>query len=159
MASQYRMERECGTKESPQQLAVLREKWPLAFPAKYQDVRPLAIGAAREIAAAMGWPVPYTLGVLTRWKMAPAYCEAVLCHDQRIALDGAPAETVDPEAKNLATKRLAQLAARKALKKAAKGAAPAKSATPAPAPHAEMKPTTPAQLRDRVRASLLRRTA
>ena len=24
--------------------------------------------------------------------MAPVYCQAVLCHDQRIALDGAPAE-------------------------------------------------------------------
>jgi sRNA-binding protein len=97
---------------------VLREKWPLAFPVEHQDVRPLAIGTAREIAAAMGWPVPYTLGVLARWKMAPIYCEAVVCHDQRIALDGAPAETVDA-AKDLATKQLAQLAARKTVKVAA----------------------------------------
>jgi hypothetical protein len=43
---------------------VLREKWPLAFTVKQQDVRPLAIGATREIAAAMGWSLPYTLGVL-----------------------------------------------------------------------------------------------
>jgi hypothetical protein len=57
----------------------------------------LAIGAAREIAAAMGWSIPYTLGVLGGWKMAPVYCQAVLCHDQRIALDGAPAETVDAQ--------------------------------------------------------------
>ena len=54
MASQNRIERDRGIKESSQQLAVLREKWPLAFPVEHQDVRPLAIGTAREIAATMG---------------------------------------------------------------------------------------------------------
>jgi len=103
MASQYRIERDRGTKDSPQQLTVLREKWPLAFPANDQDVRPLAIGAAREIAAAMGWSLPFTLGVLGRWKMASIYCQAVLCHDQRITLDGAPAEPVGAEARDIAT--------------------------------------------------------
>jgi len=147
MASQYRIERDRGIKESAQQFAVLREKWPLAFPVKHQDIRPLAIGTTRQIAATMGWSLPYTLGVLAHWKMAPVYCQAVLCHDQRITLDGAPAEAVDAEAKDLATKRLAQLAARKAAKKEAK--------TAAPAPPAE----TPEQLRARVRASLLRRSA
>ena len=49
MASKYSIERERGTKEAREQLAVLRQKWPLAFPVKLQDVRPLAIGAAREI--------------------------------------------------------------------------------------------------------------
>jgi hypothetical protein len=85
-------------------------KWPVAFPVKDQDVRPLAIGAASEIAAAMGWSFPYTLGVLGRWKMASVYCRAVLYHDQRIALDGAPAEPVRAEAKDLAAKQLARLA-------------------------------------------------
>jgi sRNA-binding protein len=155
MTSPYRIERDRGTKEYRHQFAVLREKWPLAFPVKDQDVRPLAIGATGEIAAAMGWSLPYTLGVLGRWKMAPVYCQAVLCHDQRIALDGSPAETVDAEAKDLAAKQLARLAARKA-KKAAEAAVPAvvrqKSA---PAPTAPTK--TPEQLRDRVRAALLRR--
>jgi hypothetical protein len=61
MPSTYQIERNRGTKDARQQLAVLREKWPLAFPAKHQDVRPLAVGAAREIAAAMGWSLPYTL--------------------------------------------------------------------------------------------------
>ena len=159
MVSQYRIERDRGIAESPQQLAVLREKWPRAFPAKDQDVRPLAIGAGHEIAAAMGWSLPYTLGVLGRWKMADVYCQAVLCHDQRIALDGSPAETVDAEAKDLATKQLAQLAARKAAKKAAEAAAPAVvKPKPAPAPPTET-PPTPEQLRDRVRASFLRRRA
>jgi hypothetical protein len=31
----------------------------------------------------MGWSLPYTLGVLGRWKMAAVYCQAVLAHDQR----------------------------------------------------------------------------
>jgi sRNA-binding protein len=60
----------------------------------------------------------------------------VLCHDQRIALDGAPAETVDPEAKDLAAKQLARLAARTAAKKAAVAAAPADEAETCPCPGA-----------------------
>ena len=81
---------------------------------------------------------------------------AVLSHDQRIALDGTPAETVDAEAKDLATKQLARLAARKAAMKAAEAAAPAvEKPKAAPAPPTE----TPEQLRDRVRAALLRRRA
>src|SRR6202051_4769904 len=119
MASKYRIERDRGTKESQQQLAVLREKWPLASRVADQ-VRPLAIGAAREIAVALGWSLPYTLGVLRSWKMAPAYCQAVLSHDQRIALDGAPAEAVDAEAEDLAAKHFAERAARKTTAKAAK---------------------------------------
>jgi sRNA-binding protein len=145
MTSPYRIERDLRTEEAGQQLAVLREKWPLAFPVQDQDVRPLAMGVARQVAAAMGWSLPYTLGVIGPWKMAAVYCQAVLSHDQRIALDGAPAETVDVEAKDLAAKQLAKLAARKAAKKVEKPAAP---------------PTqTPEQLRDRVRAALLRERA
>jgi sRNA-binding protein len=160
MASQHRIERERGTKESAKQFVVLREKWPLAFPLKHQDIRPLAVGVAREIAATMGWSHPYTLGVLHLWKMAPVYCHAVVNHDQRIALDGAPAEAVDAGAKDLAATRLAQFAARKAVKKAAKTTAPAvMTPTPAPATPYGTLPETPEQLRARVRASLLRRSA
>jgi hypothetical protein len=86
--SSYRIERDRGIKEYRQQLAELREKWPLAFPVHDQDVRPLAVDATYEIAAVMGWSYPYTLGVLSRWKMAPVYCQAVLCHHRRIGLDG-----------------------------------------------------------------------
>jgi len=68
MASQYRIERDRGTKETGQQIEVLRERWPLAFPVKGEDVRPLAISATDEIAAAMGWSFPYTLGVLRHRK-------------------------------------------------------------------------------------------
>jgi sRNA-binding protein len=156
MAPTYRIERDRGSKEFPQQLAVLRERWPLAFPTEHEDVRPLAMGAAREVAASMGWPLPYTLGVLTRWKMSAVYCQAVLSHDQRIGLDGSLAEMVDAEAKELATKQMAQLEARKAAKKATE-ATPTAIAKPKPA---TSPPTeTPERLRERVRATLLRRRA
>jgi sRNA-binding protein len=158
MTSQRGIERGRGAKESGQVFAALRARWPLAFPAQPRDVRPLASSVVGEIATAMGWSVSYTRGVLFPWKMAAAYCRAVLSHDQRITLDGAPAEPVDVKAKDLATKRLAQIAARKA-KKAAEAAAHAVvKPKPAPAPPTET-PPTPEQLRARVRAALLRRSA
>jgi sRNA-binding protein len=156
MAPTYRVERDRGSKEFPQQLAVLREKWPLAFPTKHEDVRPLAMGAARQVAAATGWSLPYTLGVLTRWKMAAVYCQAVLSHDQRIGLDGSPAEMVDAEAKELATKQMAQLEARKAAKRLAETAT---AAVVKPKPVLPRPSETPEQLRNRVRAGLFRRRA
>jgi hypothetical protein len=61
---------------------------------------------------------------------------------------------VDAEARELATKQIAQLEARKAAKKAAETARAA-VVKPKPAP---TRPTeAPEQLRDRVRATLLRR--
>jgi sRNA-binding protein len=134
--------------EARQQLGVLREKWPLAFPDR--DARPLAFGAVGQIAAAMGWSLPYTIGVLTYWKMAPFYCQAVIAHDQRITLNGEPAEPVDAEAKELATKQSAKLAARNAAKQIAAAKAKPKRK---PAPTTE----TSTSLRGRVRAGLLRR--
>jgi sRNA-binding protein len=119
----------------------------------------LASSVTGEIAAAMEWSLPYTRGVFFPWKMAAAYCRAVLSHDQRIALDGSPTEAVDVGARDLATKRLATLAARKAAK-AAPPTPPAK-AKPKPKPKAAKAPRpaapTPAPtLRDQVRASVLR---
>lgn len=156
-SSQYRIDRDRGTKESAKQFAILREKWPVAFPVKDQNIRPLAIGAAHEIAGTMGWSIPYTLGVLARWKMTPVYCRAVLCYEQRITLDGMPAEPIDAEARDLATKQLARLAAQKAAKeaKASRDAAPPAPAAPAIKPL----PATPEQLRNHVRGALLRRSA
>jgi hypothetical protein len=79
MTSPYRIERDRGTKEARQQLAVLREKWPLAFPVRHQDIRPLAMGVARQVAAAMGWSLPYTLGVLGRWRNVSALLPGRAC--------------------------------------------------------------------------------
>ena len=159
MTSQRGIERGCGAKESGQVFAALRARWPLAFPAQPRDVRPLASSVVGEIATAMGWSVSYTRGVLFPWKMAAAYCRAVLSHDQRITLDGAPAEPVDVKAKDLATKRLAQIAARKA----AKALTSAQSAPAVVKPKLKPKPAPPPEaptpLRDRVRTSLLRRGA
>ena len=109
MASPDTIERQRGIKEAGQQLGVLRERWPLAFPVQAQDVRPLALGIAGQIAAAMGWSLPYTLSVLRHWKMSAVYCRAVLAYDQRITLDGTPVEAVDEGAKDLATKQLIRL--------------------------------------------------
>jgi sRNA-binding protein len=156
MSATYRSERDRGIKEYRQQLSELRHKWPLAFPVHDEDVRPLAVDAAHEIAAVMEWSYPYTLGVLSRWKMAPLYCQAVLCHDQRIALDGSPAEMVEAKARDLATKHLARRAASTTAKKATK-ALPVVKSKRASAPPSDSPSETPKQLRDRVRASLLRR--
>src|ERR1700686_3520914 len=79
MSSEHHIDRKRGTKDARQQLALLREKWPVAFRAEPKSVRPLAIGAAGEIASAMGWSLPYTLGVLAGWKMARAYCQGRTC--------------------------------------------------------------------------------
>jgi len=92
--------------------------------------------------------------------LTAVYCQAVLRDNQRISLDGSPAEPVEAEAKGMATKRLATLAARKAAKaekKAAKVVPPAVKEAPAPPP--PRRSPTPEELRARVRASLLRRTA
>src|ERR1700750_1737315 len=71
MPSPHTIERQRGAKEASQKLGVLRERWPLAFQVRVQDVRPLALGTVGQIAEAMGWTIPYTIGVLTYWKMAP----------------------------------------------------------------------------------------
>jgi len=88
-------DRNRGKKEFRKQLLTLREKWPRAFPNHEMDVRPLAVDASREMAAAMGWSLRYVSGVLDRWKMTPAYGEAVLRCEPRINLDGTRAEPID----------------------------------------------------------------
>ena len=104
------IEQERGRKEAVQQLGVLQERWPLAFPVQAQDVRPLAMGVANQLAETMGWSLSYSVGVFTIWKMSTTYCRAVLNRDQRITLDGTSVEAVDEEAKDLAAKQLIRLA-------------------------------------------------
>jgi len=72
MTSERLIDRKRGTRDARQQLALLREKWPVAFPAEPESVRPLAIGVAGEIASAMGWSLPYTLGVPRRRTWRPS---------------------------------------------------------------------------------------
>jgi sRNA-binding protein len=124
MASAYASERKRGAKDAAKQIAALREKWPAAFPAAPAQVRPLACGTPKRIAEAIGWTIPFTLGVLAVWKGSPSYCRAVLHHD-RINLDGSPSgEQPDAAAKDMATKQLAKIAARRAAEAAPPNASP-----------------------------------
>jgi hypothetical protein len=93
---------------------------------------------------------------------APVYSRALLCYDDRVALDVRDGrEPVEAKAKGAAPKRLAQLAARKVRKIAAKaaGAPVVVKPTPARARPTETPRKTPEQLRDLMRALLLRRSA
>ena len=51
MTSPHQIERQRGIKEAGQQLGALRDRWPLAFPVQHQDIRPLALGVAHQVAA------------------------------------------------------------------------------------------------------------
>jgi hypothetical protein len=53
----------------------------LSIGTNHSASRSRAILVPRVSFAAMGWALPYTLGVLGRWKMAAVYCQAVLSHD------------------------------------------------------------------------------
>ena len=68
MSSIRKIERNRGLKESREQIQVLQDKWPAAFPKQASLVRPLAKGVAKTIAEAFGWSVPYTRAVLMVWK-------------------------------------------------------------------------------------------
>jgi hypothetical protein len=59
------IERQRGIQEAGQQLEVLRERWPLAFPVHAQDVRPLAMGVANQIAETMDWSISYSVAVVS----------------------------------------------------------------------------------------------
>jgi hypothetical protein len=132
--------------------AAFRERWPLAFPTKHEDVRPLAMASPAKSPRRWGgrFPIRSASSRDGKWRRST---QAVLSHDQRIGLDGSPAELVDAEAKELATKQMAQLEARKAAKKAAEIAS---AAVGKPKPRPTRPTETPEQLRDRVRAGLLR---
>jgi sRNA-binding protein len=103
-----------------QQIAVLREKWPTAFPADRRAIKPLQLGATKRIAVAMGWSDHYALGVLMPWKASLPYCHAVLCADLRITLEGEPAEPIDDTARKQATEQLERKARKREASRAAK---------------------------------------
>jgi sRNA-binding protein len=113
MSSIRKIERNRGLKESREQIKVLQDKWPAAFPKQASLVRPLANGAPQTIAEAFGWSVAYTRAVVRVWKSRATYCAAVLAHAKRINLDGSASdEEVDDKARTLAKERLAVLASR-----------------------------------------------
>ena len=93
--------------EASQQFVALRARWPKAFPVNGRDVRPLAVGVARIVAAEMGWSVGHARAVLGMWKARDPYCRACLLYPKRIALDGSLTdELVDDEARAMARERI-----------------------------------------------------
>ena len=67
-------ERQRGLREAFQQFDALRAKWPMAFPHKSHEVRPLASGAKQAAVDALGWNAGYGRAVLRSWTLQPAYC-------------------------------------------------------------------------------------
>ena len=144
MASQFTPDRKRGAAEAWQQIAVLREKWPAAFPADRRAIRPLQLGVTKRIAAAMGWSDHYALGVLTPWKASLPYCHAVLCADLRITLEGEPAEPIDDVARQQATEQLARIRAKAAARTAKLAPSPTVAAIAKPQPTPAIpQPVTP----------------
>jgi hypothetical protein len=88
--------------------AAFRERWPLAFPTKHEDVRPLAMASPAKSPRRWGgrFPIRSASSRDGKWRRST---QAVLSHDQPIGLDGSPAELVDAEAKELATKQMLSL--------------------------------------------------
>jgi hypothetical protein len=122
-----------------------------------EEVRPRAVGATHEIAAVMSWSYAYTLSVLSRWKMAPVYCQAVLNHPNALRLTVLRPKWWRPGRRIWRPSTLRGARQARA-KKAAKSAAPAVGRSkPASASPPAPPPDTPKQLRDLVRASLLHR--
>jgi sRNA-binding protein len=98
-------------RETRTAIALLQQRWPAAFPAGSQQVRPLITGLVSLIAAELDWSHPYTRAVLRGWKLRPAYCHAVLAHPVRFDLDGNPTDQpIDEDTRIQAQARLAALA-------------------------------------------------
>ena len=121
--------------EATRQFEALRARWPNAFPTKGHLVRPLASGAVQVLVEELGWSAQYARTVLRVWKLKTAYSQAVLRYPTRMNLDGTPsAETVNDEARQAATRTLAEIAARRIerAEKAAQQAAQEATTEPAP---------------------------
>jgi sRNA-binding protein len=88
----------------------LRDRWPLAFPRDYRQVRPLALGIKRDIA--VHFPqhallrISAAIGIFQHL-MGPAYFRAVLKGGPRYDLNGNPRGEVTAEEQELAQRDLA----------------------------------------------------
>lgn len=101
---------ERGDPEVYRHFEALRARWPKAFPAEIDEIRPLKNGIEKSVAEAFGWSVRYTRAVMRAWRMREAYCRAVLAHSERITLDGARSgHEVTDQARAVAQNRLAQI--------------------------------------------------
>ena len=98
---------------------ILIERFPAVFPREREAARPLSLTIAADLMAAMGWSQNFTKATLRAWKLSPQYCHGVLRHTERIDLQGNPVagETVDDEARRMATQRLAAIKQRRQKKR------------------------------------------
>ena len=76
---------------------ILRSKWPKAFPADPEEVRPLADGARKIIVETCGWSKKRTSRILEKWKSSDAYRKALLKYPKGIHLDGSESEDIPEE--------------------------------------------------------------
>src|ERR1700735_546017 len=117
MTTNKKAEQKRGFQQAVKQFAVLRTKWPKAFPANSHEVRPLASGTVKVLTDTFGWSHPYARAVLATWKLREAYCRALLEHSQRINLDGSVSgEHVDDAVRKVARQQIDGMVARAAQK-------------------------------------------
>jgi ProP effector len=91
-------------------LEVLRARWPQAFPRDWRQVRPLAIGIHRDLAAALPGHSHRQIGAafnLFRFLTGPAYFRALIKGGPRYDLDGNPRGEVTAEEQEQAQRDLA----------------------------------------------------
>ena len=109
--------------QAPQQLlAVLRTRWPAAFPADPRQIRPLMRGVHQEVAKRLPgtalWLIKRAI-ILFQRLSGSAYWRAVLKGGPRYALDGSPCGEVIPREQEHAKQTLALAKQREARRQAA----------------------------------------
>ena len=90
-------------------LEVMRERWPLAFPRDFHQVRPLAIGINKDIAVHLPEQplgrISNAIGIF-QYLLGPAYFRSVLRGGSRYDLDGNPRGEVTAEEQEQAQRDL-----------------------------------------------------
>ena len=116
-------------------LAILQERYPLAFPQDRNAIRPLKVGIREDIAAALGVDQEAVSTALRVWVSRLAYQQALSVYRVRIDLEGNAAgevtELQQHGARTLAARIKEKAAARK------KAAVAAAAVTPPPEPDPE----------------------
>jgi len=107
--------------QAPQRLlAVLRTRWPAAFPDDPRQVRPLMRGVHRDLAQRLPgtglWLIKRAI-LLFQAVSGDAYWRVVLKGGQRYALDGSPCGEVLPREQEYARQTLAVLAQQRTAKR------------------------------------------
>ncbi len=102
--------------EALELLAILRERWPQAFPLQPTEVRPLALNIDQEIATQLeGWSAKQARRAIAFWKRphTVAYLRALAAGGPRYDLSGTPQGAITPEEQQHAARQLAARSARR----------------------------------------------